>query len=308
MTRVYINRLKLNNVLFWNSLINAGCTVFVSIPMGLLGTGFVGLLMASVFAELLCTVQMMRKAFPFKRIRSYKEVRQTFVDCKKFIVYQYPSNMMGAFANNLPDQTLYNRFGDSALGAYAMCNKVFNLPLRLVVTPIQTIYFRTAAQMKDQKDQLADFTYGFLKKLMMVAIAPIFVCMAFGEYIFGFVLGWQWMEAGLIAAIMCPYFLFWFSYNCITYLRVATGFQKINLYMTAVQLIGAVAALMISAWLSGGTIVTIAVFAGINTLLNIANIVVSFACLKKYYWRYLLLSIGFLLICGILTLSIRMFI
>ena len=51
MTQVYINRLKMTNVLFWNSLINAACTVFVSIPLGILGGGFVGLLIAAIIAD-----------------------------------------------------------------------------------------------------------------------------------------------------------------------------------------------------------------------------------------------------------------
>lgn len=305
MTGVYINRMKLNNVLFWNSLISAGCTVFISIPLGLLGFGFVGLLLASIMAEALCTIQMLRAATPFKRIRSFAEVKKTFSDCKKFILFQYPSNMMGTFSNNLPDQTLYNRFGDAALGSYTMCNRVFNMPLQLVVAPIQTVYFRTAAQMRDQKEELADFTYGFLKKLMLIAALPIIACMAFGEYIFGFVLGWQWTEAGIIAAIMCPYFLFWFCYNCITYLRVAIGYQKINLYTTLFQLISVLAALAISAAVGGGTIVTICIFSGVNALISLANIVVSFACMKRNYWKYLAFSVFYLIICGGVSCAIR---
>lgn len=306
MTKVYINRLKMNNVLFWNSLINAGCTVCISIPMGLLGFGFVGLLLAAIAAELLCSAQMLRAAFPFKRIRGFEEVKQTFAECRRFILFQYPSNMMGTISNNMPNQTLYNLFGDATLGSYAMCNKVFNLPLNLIISPIQTIYFRTAAKMKDQKEQLAEFTYGFFKKMMLVAAIPMIVCMAFGEYIFGFVLGWQWTEAGLIAAIMCPYFFFWFCNNAITYLRVAIGHQKENLYMTIVQLLSALLALGLSKVLHQNVIVTIGIFAAINMLFNLADIVVSFVCLKKNYWKYLFVSVAFIAVCIAAAYGIRL--
>lgn len=305
MTRVYINRLKLNNVLFWNSLINAGCTVCVSIPMGVLGFGFMGLLFATILAELLCAAQMMRASMPFVRIHSFREIRQTFVDCRRFVLYQYPSNMMGTVSNNMPNQALYNLFGDAALGSYAMCNKVFNLPLNLLIAPIQTIYFRTAAQMKDQKEQLAEFTFGFFQKMMWIAAIPMIVCMAFGEYIFGFVLGWQWKEAGLIAAIMCPYFFFWFCNSAITYLRVAIGHQKENLYMTIIQMLSALLAFGIAKALQQDMVVTIGIFAAINAVFNLADIFVSFVCMKKYYWRYLCVSVVFVAVCTTIAYGIR---
>lgn len=305
MTRVYINRLKLNNVLFWNSLINAGCTVLISIPMGFLGFGFLGLLAASIVAEILCTAQMMRVACPLRRVRSWQEVKQTFTECKRFVLFQYPSNMMGTFSNNMPNQALYNMFGDAALGSYSMCNKIFNLPMNLIVAPIQTIYFRTAAQMKDKVQELADFTYGFLQKMMLVAAIPMIACMAYGEYIFGFVLGWQWMEAGLIAAIMCPYFLLWFCYNCITYLRVAIGYQHINLYTTIFQILSILIAVAVATVAGGGQIVTIAIFAGVNAFVSLTHIVVSFACMKRNYWKYLIFSSVYLAVCGGIAIVLR---
>ena len=305
MTRVYINRLKLNNVLFWNSLISAGCTVCISIPMGLLGFGFFGLLLASMMSETLCTLQMLRVACPFKRIRSFAEVKQTFADCKKFIFFQYPSNMMGTFANNLPDQTLYSWYGDAALGSYAMSQKVFRMPLNLLITPFQTIYFRTAAQMKDKMEELADFTYDFFKKMMLIAAVPMIACMAFGEYIFGFVLGWQWQEAGLIAAILCPYFFFWFCNAAITYLRVAIGQQKANLYMTIVQLACAFLVVALAKILGTDVVGTIALFSGVNALFNLADITVSFVCMKKHCGKYLVVSIGYMALCIALACMIR---
>lgn len=305
MTSVYINRLKLNNVLFWNSLINAGSTVFISIPLGLLGCGFVGLLIASIVAEFLCFLQMAMKATPFKQIRSFDEIKKTFIDCKKFIFFQYPANLMGTLANNTPNQALYSMYGDAALGSYAMCSKVFNLPLNLIVTPIQTVYFRTAAQMKNRKEELSDFTYDFLKKMMLIAAIPIILCMSFGEYIFGFVLGWQWMEAGRIAAIMCPYFLFWFCYNCVTYLRVAIGFQKVNLLTTAVQMLCLLGALGASVLIDGNLIVTVCVFAIVNAIISWANILVSFICLKKNAWKYTVTSLTYVLVCGCIVFGIR---
>ena len=142
--------------------------------------------------------------------------------------------------------------------------------------------------------------------MMLIAAVPMIICMAFGEYIFGFVLGSQWQGAGLIAAIMCPYFLFWFCYNAITYLRVTIGHQKTNLYMTIVQLIFALLAVLIAKICTADIIVTIALFSGINGLFSLANIVVSFACMRKYYFKYCIMSILYIAICIAVALVLRL--
>jgi O-antigen/teichoic acid export membrane protein len=294
--RIYVNRLKKNNILFWNSIINAGCTVLVSIPLGLLNFGFIGLLSTSILAGLLSFFQMLRADNPFKKINGWGEIKQTIIESKNYILYQYPSNVMGNTAANIPNQMLYNSFGDAMLGQYSMCNKIFSMPLKLIATPIQTVYFRTVAQSPNENEKISDFTFGFIKKMMYIAIFPIVLVMTFGENIFSFLLGNQWDEAGLIAAIMCPYFFFYFCYSCITYLRVAIGKQKVNLVTTIIQILSMIIALIFALKIDN-TMVVITIFAVVNTLLAIINIEINFVCLKKNAILFVVYSFVFLLIC-----------
>ncbi|MEA4914543.1 MAG: oligosaccharide flippase family protein [Christensenella sp.] len=305
LVTVYINRLKLNNVLFWNSLITAGCTVFISIPLGFLKFGFIGLVSSAIIGTLLSIIQMMRASFPFTKIKSFGEIQKTFVECRNFIFFQYPSNVMGTVSNNMPNQTLYNIYGDSALGTYAMCNKVFHMPLNLIITPIQTVYFRKAAEIKDSTKELSDFTFGFIKKFMLLALIPAILVMSFGDSIFGFVLGQQWRESGLIAAIMCPYFFFYFCNSCLAYLRVSIGKQKINLVMTVVQLLSALLSLLLVMVLPEKLILSVAIFAVVNTVFNIVDVMIMFVCMKKNTTKYILYSIGFVSVSVGVSLLIR---
>jgi len=271
LIRIYINRKKLNNILFLNSLISAGCTVFISIPLGFLKFGFIGLISATVLGALLSIIQMMRVSFPFTKIESFGDIKKTFVECRDFILFQYPSNIMGSVSNNMPNQTLYNMYGGTGLGIYAMCNKVFQMPLNLIITPIQTVYFRKAVEMKDSTKELSDFSFGFIQKFMLLALIPVILVMSFGESIFGFVLGQQWHESGLIAAIMCPYYFFYFCNSCMAYLRVSIGKQKINLVMTVAQLVSSLAALLLVMILPKKLILSVAVFAIISILFLILS-------------------------------------
>lgn len=305
MMRIYINRLKMNDVLFWNSLITAGCTVFISIPFGLLKFGFIGLIISAIMASLLSSLHMIRNANPFDRIPRQNDFKLTFQDCRKFIFFQYPSNVMGTVSGQIPNQTLYSRFGDAALGTYGMCNRVFQMPMNLIIAPVQTVYFRTATQMAEEKEKLSDFSLEFIKKFMFIAVIPVIIVMSFGEYIFSFALGSQWSESGLIAAYMCLSFFFYFCNSCLAYLRVSIGKQSINLAMTIVQLASSLLAVFLSNVLNKNLINTIIIFSIINAIFNILDVFISFLCLKKNAIRYLLYSLAFSAICVFVSLYVR---
>ncbi len=305
LMRVLVNRMKKNNVLFFNSLINAGCTVFISIPLGLLHFGFIGLISASILACAISALQMLRAGNPFKKRFRFKDIAWMFKTCKQYVLYQYPSNLMGTVSANIPNQTLYNMFGEESLGSYSMCNRLFQLPMNLIISPIQTVYFRTASQMKERLNELADFTFGFIKKLLLLAILPALILMGFGEPMFAFVLGETWGEAGIIAAYMSLYFVFFFLNSCTAYLRVAIGKTKQNLIMTIAQIAAIVMALLSVILLKANLMQTILIFSVTNTLFNIADIFVSFICLKKNAFKFLAWSAVFCLILIASTTLIR---
>ncbi|MEG0834775.1 MAG: oligosaccharide flippase family protein [Christensenellaceae bacterium] len=297
MMRVYINRLKLNNVLFLNSLITAMCTVLISIPLGLLGFGFVGLLLASICSSLFSVIHMLRTSSPFIKSLHWTDVKQTFLDCKEFILFQYPSNIMASFATQIPNLTLFATFGSSALGTYTMCNKVFQMPMNLIVSPIQTIYFRTAAQMSDKKAELADFSFGLVKKFMLIAILPMMIIMVFGEAIFSFVLGSQWAESGKIAAYICPYFFFYFCNNCLTYSKVAIGAQKYNLLHTILYFVGIAGTLIFMQSIMIGSFQMIILFSSVGMFFHILDLFLTFVCMHKNAGKFVACSLVFNLIC-----------
>ncbi len=305
LMRVLVNRLKKTNVLFFNSLINAGCTVFISIPLGLLRFGFFGLTLASILASAISALQMMRVGNPFKQKVKFIDILWMFKTCRQYILYQYPSNLMGTVAANIPNQTLYQTFGASSLGTYSMCNRIFQLPMNLIIAPIQTVYFRTAAQMKNDTENLSDFTLGFIKKILIVAVVPALILMSFGEQVFSLVLGAQWGESGIIAGYMTLYYVFFFLNSCTTYLRVAIGKTKQNLIMTIAQILSIIVALILSIAFKTNLINTIQMFAITNTLYNIADVFVSFVCMKRNAIRFLVSALTFSFSVGAIAILFR---
>ncbi|MEG1559369.1 MAG: oligosaccharide flippase family protein [Clostridia bacterium] len=301
LMNIYINRLKMTKVLFLNPLIGALVTLLVTLPLGLLGLDAVGLYIASIISYTIINIHMLRKANPFTKKPSFAEMQYIIKKYRHFIIYQYPSNLMTAFTSQMPNQLLSSNFGNSALGDYSMCNKIFTMPISLIAAPIQTIYFRTVTQKYRDGEDIADFTFSLITKLMLLSIIPIIILMAFGEPIFSFILGDQWRIAGKLASILALQYVFTFCNNCITYCRVTINKQKINLLVSLFQAIIIIISLIIGVSIFKTLIGTITCFAIASTVYNIIDIFISFRCLKKYSFKFLIISFIYCLICILFT-------
>lgn len=287
---VYVNRLRMTKVLFYNPLIGALSTLFLTLPLGLIGLDTIGLYIANITSLLIINIHMLRKVNPFKTI-SLKEIVFVIKKYRHFIIYQYPSNLMGTFIGQLPNQLLSRSYGNAALGDYSMCNRIFGVPTSLIATPIQTIYFRTVAAKYRVGEDIAGFTYSLVTKLMLLSFVPIGAIMLFGESIFTFVLGNQWSIAGELAAILALQYLYTFCYSCVTYCRVAIGKQKINLYMSIIQFLVIMTSLYIGVVWFHTLVETITCFAIANALYMIGNLTVNFYCLRKYTFKFILFNV-----------------
>lgn len=307
LLNVYINRLKMNKVLFINPLITASSNVLLTLPLGLLGFDYIGLYAAGIVSLLIMNLQMLRRANPLKKMPSVSEALFVIKKYKDFVIYQYPSGLMGTFTTQMPNQILAKSFGNQALGDYAMCSRVFGMPSQLIATPIQTVYFRTVAQKYRSGENIADFTYSLISKILLVGIIPIILLMAFGKEIFAFVLGDKWGSAGTIAAILALQFLFIFCYSCITYCRVVIEKQKVNLYTTIFQFVIIIASLIMGIGVFKTLIGTITCFALANLIYNIVNIAITFYCLKKYAIRFLIFSIIYCILSAGFSILLRYF-
>lgn len=304
---VYINRLRLNKILFKNSLISAFSNFFITIPLGLLGLNAIGLYLSSVVSLIFINIHMLRKVNPFFKRVSISDIFHVFKIYRRFIIYQYPSNLIGTSTRQFPNQLIANNFGSNALGTYVMCTRVFGLPLSLIATPIQTVYFRFASQkFIEGASDLADFTYSIVTKILLFLFIPLVIGMAFGREIFVFILGDQWAQSGTIASILGLQYVFEFAYNCVTYCRVSINKQNVNLYTSILQVILIFFSLLFGYYYFKSLIGTVLCFSIANLFFNIINISINFICLRKNVVRFSVFSIVYCLGCGFLVWILRL--
>lgn len=295
---VYINRKKLNKVLFYNSLIGAMATLFITIPLGIIKLGGIGLITASIVAGFVENLQMIYHANPFIKLPRINTFISVYKKYRDFILYQYPSNFIENFAIQLPTQVFSSVFGNANLGSYSMNEKILGIPSRLIGTPINTIYFRTASEYSKEGKDLGKFTFSLITKIMMVAFVPLVITVLWGEKIFSWVLGSKWGEAGRMASFLIVQYVFMFCSTCTSYCRVSIGKQKMNFIMSILRVVIIGLSIFLGISIFGDLFNTIVFFSVGSSIYLIIDMAINFYCMGKYFAKYLVFAGVYILIIG----------
>ncbi len=303
----YVNRRRLYKVMFWNPVITAGVNVGCSILFGLLDWGFVGYTAAHILSFVVNIVHLVCYANPYERIDdpNYRCI-PLLKNYKRFPLYQMPANLVATVGNQIPVQAIESLYSSTALGMYSMALKILSLPVTLLATPVNRVYFREASQRYNQGQDVGEFSFKILETNIKVAILPIMVLMVFGEWIFAIFLGEQWREAGTYAAFLGVYELMYFCTSCLSGYFVIIKKNAWNLVVSLVALMTSVILLVVFKYIVHVTeLLFVAVLAVVMTL----NIIVSMGI---FFWhtgfsvkRYLLFIVKFVAIPAAVSMGIR---
>jgi lipopolysaccharide exporter len=282
----YANRQKKYRVLFWNSLIGSLATLFITLPLGLLGWGSLGFITAQILGLLVANTQMIVRSNPFRQVPRLRQVLGIYREFREFIAFQFPSNLISNFSVQLPNQMFAANFGTVALGGYAMCQRLMGYPIRFIGAPVGTVFFRTAAQYRHEGKDLGRFTFAMISRIMLIGYLPVVLLMVYGDRLFMIILGKQWREAGLFASVLAVQYLLIFCNQCTSCCRVVIDRQRANLLMSVLQLVTTTVPIGIGIVCFKTLMATIVCFAVGNTLFQALDICVNFYCIKSHLSRF----------------------
>lgn len=294
----YTNRLAMNHVLLINPLIVSACNIVVALPAGFFGVGYMGLFGAITLANLIASAQMIYRTKPFSGEYSLSILKDVFKSYREFVIFQFPANALGAISRQFPMQFLARLFENAVLGAYSMCQRVIYYPVQLIAVPMSTAFFRIATRYRREGLDLSRFVFKLVASSMILAMPIVLVVVYWGPEMFAFVLGKQWVEAGELASILVYKYVLVFCAQTTSYLRVVLGRQKLNLLVSAAEIVVLLLAGYI-AWQWHYTLIQVVGILTVAGCINSSmNIIINFWCMKKYTLRCAML----IAICSILFL------
>ncbi|HJV60127.1 MAG TPA: oligosaccharide flippase family protein [Albitalea sp.] len=126
-------------------------------------------------------------------------------------------------------------FGGVALGLYALALRIVKTPLGMLGASVGQVFQQRAAQLHNEGGDLRGLVRRTTLKLAAL-VAPIALAMVFAPWLFAWVFGEQWREAGVYALILAPWMALNFIASPLSQLPLIVGQQaRALLYGLAYQ-------------------------------------------------------------------------
>jgi O-antigen/teichoic acid export membrane protein len=207
----------------------------LQVGTGLLGAGSLGLIVANTFAPVI-NVRRLLRGVPLRL--SGRPAEESSWDAMRRVGGRYwhfpclavPSALANSLALQLPAMLLLGMYGASVAGCFALAMRLTALPTGVLSGAVGEVFLsRIAEAAKSDMSQVRRL-YGMVVVRLMAVGAPIFLIGAtVAPWVFPFVFGESWREAGYYFAILSVSMLAQFVVRTVSQLMVVLERQGLQL-------------------------------------------------------------------------------
>jgi O-antigen/teichoic acid export membrane protein len=193
-------------------VLNSGVNNLTAILLGLISFGAWGLLIgnmagAFVFLAFLWVISLLKKQWS-RNDFSWSSVRDVARKHKDLPVSNTPQAVSDMLQNYGIIILTKIFFSTSVVGLYALSMRILQAPLWLLGNAIMQVFFKDASEECNKNGNI----HGMVRKTIKVSALAVFPVMAFlvvgGPWIFAFLFGQSWREAGVFSRILAPWMFF----------------------------------------------------------------------------------------------------
>jgi O-antigen/teichoic acid export membrane protein len=160
-----------------------------------------------------------------------------------------PSNFTSEAASQSVPFMLAISFSPVVVGFYAMTYMIITLPLKLVGNSLSTVFYQKSCAERNRTGSINHVVKSVHTRLISIGIFICLVLMIIGPELFAFILGAQWLTAGIYAQILAPWiFVVLISTPLISILNVFEK-QGANLGFNIILLTSRIIAVLIGGYL-----------------------------------------------------------
>lgn len=164
-------------------------------------------------------------------------------------IYNLPGVWATLFSEQLVVFFVSSHYGVSTLGVLSLAVSMLDLPKRLFAYTVTSVFFKKAVEVyKSSLEELQTLVLRVLYGLLAACILPYGLVTAFGEELFTFVFGQDWLLSGKLAqyiAIYCVFELLYISLDSVYYVlrkerrlfvfQIATFVLRFSVMFVSVQ-------------------------------------------------------------------------
>jgi len=202
------NRKKQYKRLATSRVAQSGTTVTTNLGMGFNGGGSSGLILGSIFGQVMATVVLGKSIFHrnpeiLKDINKFKimTLAQKYIDFLKFSTF---SSVLNTLSFSLFSILISRVFTVSILGFYSLIYRILTLPSALIGSSISQVYFEESTSQKKQFGNNKKIFISTVQKLFLISALVYLPMYFYIEELVAFVFGENWRISGEIAYILIP--------------------------------------------------------------------------------------------------------
>jgi len=181
--------------------------VTVQILSGFLNFGPIGLILGEVFGQTF-GIRVLSKPLLHEGKKLWRAVNLNSMKLiasryKKFPLITSWSDLLNTAGFQIPVLILSAIYGPSAAGFFGFSNRIISLPLGIIGVAISQVFFSEGASLsKKDPNDLLKLTMKVAKRLFVVGVIVAAILIPFGPWLFTFVFGNTWREAGVYSQVL----------------------------------------------------------------------------------------------------------
>jgi len=180
-------------------------------------------------------VRFVRVLFQYRWINRSLALLTKF---REFPLYTFPAQWMGVWSGQIPIYLTAFYFSKEHVGLLSFAVSMINLPIALIGYSTHTVFYqRIAAIGANNIREIGKVTEKVLTKLYYLSAIPFSLIIVFGDSIFIFVLGEQWVGAGKIAGFLGLYYFLFLIYSAISSIFTVLKAQKKTLLVQLAMIV-----------------------------------------------------------------------
>lgn len=192
----------------------------IKIGWGYFSPGTFGLLIATLFSTLSRIIRLAMgemKNLIIKESRpSWIDIKQSAIRYKKFPMVSCWEGLLNAASVQLPVILFTMLFSPAIAGYYSLSHRILSMPMSLIGSSVANVFLERAAKTKDNDAELGRITLELYKKLLLIGSLIMSFVTFYGDRLFPFVFGEQWVEAGRFAQLISLTLVFQFAISPIS--------------------------------------------------------------------------------------------
>jgi len=207
----------------------------------------IGQFMGQLFSVLPLLRKLIKQDWNLLRFITWKQIKQQAKEYSVFPKVNVPQTIIDMLQLSGVVFIISAFFTPDILGQYSKAIRIMVIPLSLIGTSINQVFYQKAASIYQKGENLRAQTIKLSILIAAISIPFIIIGLIYSPQIFAFVLGDNWFQAGVMASIMIPWFFLKFVLSVALSIPIIVNEQKTFL---SISIIGNI--LLIISVVAGG--------------------------------------------------------